>query len=306
MASIYIAQCYVKTYIDEIQRQLALNMVTIVSEEEAEKLLSSIKIPPRPAVIVEINREKSKEEPDLRRIAQIVSKDIALTASLLKTANSPFFGLRTKVENVQQAAMTMGLNNVLSIVTGLAIKNAVKTKELDMERFWDSAEKVANVAAYLSKRVPGVPKELAYMYGLFRDCGIPLMLQKFPDYIETLKKANAGSKSDFTRLEDDTHATNHATIGYLLAKSWSLPNPICQALLNHHDISILHSDDNISAEARGLIAIIRFAEFLCDTRQMQNDHDWDESGPVVLAYLGITEDELSDIKDAVFQYQEED
>lgn len=280
-------------------------MATVISDAEAEKLLASIKIPPRPSLLEDIRREQNKDDPDLRRIAQTISKDIALTASLLKAVNSPFFGLRTKIENVQQAAMTMGLNNVFSIVTGIAIQNAVSSKEQNLERFWDSAEKVANVAAYLSKRVPGVPKELAYMYGLFHDCGIPLMLQKFPDYIQTLQKANAGSKSDFTRLEDDKHATNHATIGYLLAKNWSLPTPICQALLNHHDISILHSDDNISAEARGLIAILRFAEFLCDARQMRNDNDWDESGPVVLSYLGITEDELSDIKEAVFQYQEE-
>jgi len=66
-------------------------MEKALSEEAAAKLLSSINIPPRPSVIVELNKEKSKEDPDLRRIVQIISKDIALTASLLKTANSPWF-----------------------------------------------------------------------------------------------------------------------------------------------------------------------------------------------------------------------
>jgi HD-like signal output (HDOD) protein len=281
-------------------------MSITLSDEEAEKLLSTIKIPPRPAVVEELNREKSKEDPDLRKIAQIISKDIALTASLLKTANSPYFGLRTKVDNVQQAAMTLGLSNVLGIVNGIVLKNSLAVKEPKLERFWDSAEKVANVAAYLSKMVPGVPKEMAYMYGLFRDCGIPLMLQKFPEYTQTLSKANVGSTLDFTNLEDATHATNHATLGYLLAKSWSLPNSICQALLNHHDISILNSNENLSADVRGLIALVRFAEFLCDSRQLRDDHDWAESGPIVLSYLGITDDEFNDIKEEVFQYQEGD
>ena len=162
---------------------------------------------------------------------------------------------------------------------------------------------MANVAAYLSKMVPGVPRETAYMYGLFRDCGIPLMMQKFPDYKQTLVKADAVSRTAFPSVEDEAHDTNHETLGYLLAKSWSLPSSICQAMLNHHDISILHSDDNFPAEVRGLIAIVRFAEYLCDMRQMRNDHDWDESGPVVLTYLGITDDEFNDIKEDVFQYQ---
>ena len=55
---------------------------------------------------------------------------------------------------------------------------------------------------------------------------------------------------------------------------------------------------------RGLIALVRFAEFLCDTRQMRTDDDWAVSGPVVLSYLGISDDEFNDIKEEVFQYQE--
>jgi len=280
-------------------------MATIITDELAEKLLSTIKIPPRPAVIEEINREKKKDEPDLRKIAQAISKDIALTAGMLKTANSPFFGLRTKVETVQQAVITLGLNNVIGIVTGLALKNAIDVKDSAIEGFWNSAENLANISAYLSGIVSGVPKDLAYMYGLFHDSGIPFMLQKFPEYTQTLVIANKGPKVAFTRIEDEIHSTNHATMGYLLAKSWSMPNSICQAVLNHHDISSLNSNEELPLEVHGLIAILRLAEFLCETRQLSNDYDWGESGPIVLKYLGISEDELNDIKEDVFQYKEE-
>ena len=277
-------------------------MSKIISEEAAEKLLSTIKIPPRPTVIEEINREKRKEEPDLRNIAQIISKDIALTAAMLKIVNSPLFGLSKKIETVQQSVMTLGLNNVIGIVTGLALKNTIGAKEPNLEVFWDSAEKVANIAAYLSGIIPGVPKDMAYMYGLFRDCGIPFMLQKFPDYTQTLLIANKGPKLAFTGIEDEIHTTNHATMGYLLAKSWSMPNSICQAVLNHHDISTLNSNEEFSVEVRGLIALLRLAEYLCETRQLRSDHDWCVSGPIVLTYLGLSDDEFNDIKEDVFQY----
>ena len=280
-------------------------MATIITDEAAEKLLTTIKSPPRPAVIEEINREKRKDDPDLRKIAQAISKDIALTAGMLKTANSPFFGLRTKIETVQQSVMTLGLNNVIGIVTGLALKNAIAVKDSTLEGFWDSAENIANICAYLSGIVSGVPKDMAYMYGLFHDSGIPFMLQKFPEYAQTLAIANKGPKLSFTRIEDEIHSTNHATMGYILAKSWSMPNSICQAVLNHHDISSLHSNEELAAEVRGLIAILRLAEFLSETRQLRNDYDWCVSGPIVLKYLGISEDELNDIKDDVFQYKEE-
>ena len=279
-------------------------MATIITEEAAEKLLSTIKIPPRPTVMEEIHREKRKEEPDLRKIAQLISKDIALTAAMLKTANSPLFGLRTKIESVQQAVMTLGINNAIGIVTGLALKNALGANDPKLDGFWDNAEKVASIAVYLSKLVPGVPKDMAYMYGLFRDCGIPFMQQKFPEYTQTLAIANKGSKLALTGIEDEIHTTNHATMGYLLAKSWSMPNSICQAVLNHHDISTLNSNEEFAAEVRGLIALLRLAEFLCDSRKLLNDHDWCVSGPIILNYLGLSEDELNDIKEDVLQYQE--
>jgi HD-like signal output (HDOD) protein len=280
-------------------------MATIITEEALEKLLSNINIPPRPAVVEEIARERKKPEPDLRKIAQIISRDIALTAGVLKTANSPLFGRGKKSESVQQAVMTLGLDNVAVIVTGLALKNAVGGEDFKLGGFWDSANKVANIAAYLAGKVPGVPKDLAYMYGLFRDCGIPFMLQKYPDYADTLLMATKGPKLAFTRIEDEAYHANHATMGYLLAKSWSMPNSLCQAVLNHHDISTLDSAEELSAEVRGLIALLRVAEHLYESRMLHKDHDWMVSGPIVLAYLGLSEGEFEDIKEDVFRYREE-
>jgi HD-like signal output (HDOD) protein len=139
------------------------------------------------------------------------------------------------------------------------------------------------------------------MYGLFCDCGIPIMQKAYPEYTSTLIKANMGFKSDFTNIEDEAHTTNHTAIGYLLAKNWSLPNSICQAVLNHHDIAILQSEGNSSAQVRGLIALYTLSEFLCDSRQLRDVHDWDQSGPVVLSYLGLSGDEFNEIRDEVFQ-----
>ena len=63
-------------------------MAQNITNEEVEKLLASIKLPPRPAVIEEINIEKNKEYPNLKIMGQIITKDMALTAAMLKTANS--------------------------------------------------------------------------------------------------------------------------------------------------------------------------------------------------------------------------
>ena len=83
-------------------------MTDEISLEESKKLLQGVNIPPRPQLLMEVDKELGKDDPDLRKIAGIVSKDMAISGAMLKTLNSPFFGLRTKVTNVSQAAQMLG------------------------------------------------------------------------------------------------------------------------------------------------------------------------------------------------------
>lgn len=78
----------------------------------------------------------------MRKIAQLIGKDIALSAAMLKLVNSPFFGLSRKIDSPQQAVAILGLGNVTGIVTGLSLKSSLGGG-LNLERFWDSADRVA-------------------------------------------------------------------------------------------------------------------------------------------------------------------
>jgi hypothetical protein len=59
----------------------------------SDALVKSIGIPPRPAVLIELQKELDKDDPDLRTVARLVAGDVALTASMLRIVNSPAFGL---------------------------------------------------------------------------------------------------------------------------------------------------------------------------------------------------------------------
>ncbi len=268
-------------------------------KENSEKILSSIKIPPRPTVIGELLVERNKLHPNMRVIAQLISRDVALSVAMMKTANSSFFGLSRKVDSPQQAATMLGLDSTINIITGLSLKAAMGTNSANLESFWDDAEKTANIAAYLSTNVRGMARDLAYSFGLFHDCGIPLLMQRFPDYVETLRLANAETEKLFTDIEDDRHSTNHATMGYLLAKSWALPEALSEAILYHHDLSILTTCEGVSVEACNLIALSYVAEHVRDYMRMSEHPTWKKYGPLAMDQLGITMDNLNDIKEEI-------
>ena len=275
-------------------------MAAEISQENVEKLVGGINIPPRPTVLLELMEERGKDEPDLQKVARLIASDVALSAAMLKTVNSPFFGLRKKMDSVVQAVTMMGLKNVTNIVTGLMLRIAIGGKNVTLDRFWDSADQVATLCAFLAKRLPGISSDEAHTYGLFQDCGIAILMQKFPDYKDTLFAANANDDTLFTDVEDQRHSTNHATIGYLMAKGWNLPGNICEGIMRHHDITIYTMPNSIQPQIRTLIALTRLAEHLRETiLRMLGDHQWEKMGGYVLDALGINEAEFDDIKEEV-------
>ena len=269
-----------------------------VSRESIEQLLKQVTIPPRPALLIELDRELGGAEPDFRAVAALVGKDVGISAAMLKTLNSPLFALRSKIGNVTQAVQLLGMRNVRNIVTGLMLRNMVGAGQ-NLERFWDSAEKVAAINAYLCSILPKTPRDEAYTFGLFRDCGIPILMQRFPEYRDTLKRA-AGDDRPMPVVEDERHGTNHATVGYMVARSWGLSDAICQSILRHHDIDMINGKDSTVPLAHTLVAINFFAVHLNDTMlRMRQDSQWELHGEMVLDYLGITHKEYVEIQDDV-------
>ncbi|MDD5247694.1 MAG: HDOD domain-containing protein [Rhodocyclaceae bacterium] len=272
------------------------NRVEIAAESVSD-ILKTISIPPCPAVVTALLDEAHRPEIDFRKIIRLISGDLSLAASMMKTANSPFFALRHKVENVQQAATVLGLKNVISIVNGLALQRALSPKGVSMERFWERSNFHAMVSARLARRVPGITREDAYTFGLFHDCGIPILMQRFPTYKDTLVLGNRSARPIW-ETEDEHHGTDHVAVGAMLARNWQLPALIVQATRLHHSVEILSDDDSgVPDQARGLTAISILADHLIARYLgMPDEAEWMAHGASALNYLGIDEDELAEIR----------
>ena len=273
-------------------------MTNSLSESEIEKTLKGIVIPPRPQVLVKLGAEMKRDDPDPRVVVSLLSADVGLAAAMLKTINSPFFGRSSKISSVASAVGLMGMKMTNQLITGLVLKNAVAGEVRSLERFWDSAEKVAGIASFIAMKLPGVSRDDAYSFGLFRDIGIPILMGKFPDYRQTLGMLDAATDQCPTDIEDERHATNHATLGYLVSKSWFLPAPICEAIRFHHDLSVFGDKGSISQQALTLVAISRLAEHFNDEYgRMRSNPEWERTSEQVLDFLGLEETEYLDLRD---------
>jgi HD-like signal output (HDOD) protein len=279
---------------------------TQIDSQVAENILKSIHIPPCPGVVMALMEEARLPEVDFAKLAKLISGDVSLAASMLKTANSPFFALRNKVSSVQQAVSVLGLKNLIQIVTGSALHNALGGDKIAMERFWDRSSFTAVVASHMAARLRGVSRDDAYTLGLFHDCGIPILMQKFPDYKAKLAASNQAAELVIA-IEDQHYATNHAVVGNMLARNWYLPEHISQAILVHHDHTIFtQPDDRATPTVCVLVAITLVAEHIVATfLEMPDDAEWHVGGQAAQDYLGLNPDELADItEDALAELEE--
>ncbi len=260
---------------------------------QAQKIVNSIDIPPQPATLTEVMRLLNDDGADLSQAADIISKDVSLSASVIKTINSPFFGMRSEITSIQQATMLLGMANVVNIVTGLSLRASMEGDGPNLGRFWDTATDTALICAKVANQLRSKTKEHAYMFGLFHDCGIPLMQKKYDDYFEVLKDANADSEGIFTANEDDHYDSNHTVVDYIVSRTWKLPRNICQAILEHHNPEILEEDSEISE----LIAILMMAEHLSHTaRRLAEDLRWERMREGVLDRLMLSEEDYIELK----------
>ena len=263
-----------------------------------EAALQDINIPSCPAILKHIITETQKDEPDLNLLTRLISSDLAVAAGLIKIANSPFFSTQRRVQTIREALMVLGLLAVSRAVACISFRQAFPVTPI-MVRFWDSSAKIARLSGWLAQSFTSnvLPADDAYTFGLFRDCGIPVMLVKQPQYQDILVKANMEPVAEFTAIEQMYLPTNHTVVGSMMARSWWLNDEITLSILHHHNRASLDPLSSIIPIAcRYRIAVAQLAEHLLQKQTtLCNTKEWGKLGTSCLNVLGLKEEELKEI-----------
>jgi len=282
-------------------------MAQPLSAEQIHQALQGISVPPQPQIMVDLQMEQVMPNPDLQAIAKLISQDPGLSGALLKIVNSPFFGLANRIASIQQAVNLLGCDTVINLINAQSIKGELSDEAIvTLNRFWDSAQDVAMTCLTLAKRIGYQSPDEAYTLGLFHNCGIPLMVKRFPGFMTVLEEAyySAGSELRVVDSENRLLNTNHAVVGYFTAKSWNLPLHLCEAIASHHDALAIFSDDSgRDAQLKTLLAILKMAEHICESHRVlgnqAEDHEWQSIEQLVLEYVGLSDYDFEHLRESI-------
>ncbi len=280
---------------------IATNRPKIDPGQTAESLIKTIKIPPCPAMLMDVQKELAHQDPEPARLAALIANDVALAASLLKLANSSFFGLRLQARSVVHAVNLLGMNQCAMLISGIILRQSVPSENHSLEKFWSTSTRRAHAMTRLAQSMRICAGDLAYTFGLFCDIGIPLLLNRFDDYHIVLEQAYQSRDQKFTDIEEQHYMTSHAALGSLMARTWGLPEVITQGILLHHDYDVL--EDNATEElVRALIALSLMAEYAIQRYQgSESSNEWLKGGDLACHFLGVSQDEVDEHIDEVIE-----
>ncbi len=278
-----------------------------LSAEYIQQVLQGISVPPQPQIMVDLQMEQVMPSPDLRAIAKLIGQDPGLSGALLKLVNSPFFGLANRIASIQQAVNLLGCNTVINLINAQSIRGELTDEAIvTLNRFWDTAQDVAMTCLTLAKRIGYHSPDEAYTLGLFHNCGIPLMVKRFPNYMTVLEEAYASATGERRVVDTENRLlnTNHAVVGYFTAKSWNLPLHLCEAIASHHNaLAIFTEDSSRDAQLKTLLAILKMAEHICESHlvlgNQPDDHEWQSIEQLVLEYVGLSGYDFENLRESI-------
>ncbi len=271
-------------------------------DENLPEFLSGSFLPSPPEIMQKIRTAT----PDLDKIAKIINADMGLCASVLKTINSPFYGMKNNIVSIPQAVALLGLDSVMNIINAHLLLTVLKSGDYaaDLDDFWqlsnDIAETCVVVANYLDFRAT----DDIYLLGLFHNAGVPMMLKQFPEYMTMLQGAFQQSEIRITDVENNEYNCNHAVVGYMIAKSWQLPLHLRLIIRDHHNTDHLTNGLTEDNNANTMMVILKIAEHISRTHltlgKHEVDHEWGKIKSSILEYLGFSEPDFEELEDYVY------
>ena len=192
--------------------------------------LLDIDIPAQPDGLVKLSLLLAEDEVDLLAVSALISSDMALAAAVLKAVNSSLYGLRTRVQSVQQAITYLGTREVAAVTFEMGLR-AVFPSAPELDAIWERA----SVRGLLMGRIAqalNVDPWVAHSAGLFEECGKAVMFRHAAErYRPMLKKAD--SDEELLMLEHDEFGVSHDTLGGALCESWGVATPAVESVRFH-------------------------------------------------------------------------
>ncbi|HRD97686.1 MAG TPA: HDOD domain-containing protein [Rubrivivax sp.] len=193
-----------------------------------------IDIPAQPQALVQLSLLLADDDINLQAAATLIEGDMALAAAVMKAVNSSLYGLKGRVQSVQQAITYLGMREVAAITFELGLRAAFPPA-LELEPLWQRAARRGLLMGRLANKL-ALDAWAAHSAGLFEECGKAVLFRHAPDHYRAMLRA-AANDSELVTLEHTGFGVSHDALGAALCESWGL-GAAAVASVRHHVVAL--------------------------------------------------------------------
>jgi len=240
----------------------AAALAQLTLEEVVEKTPD---LPALPAATLAVMRESQAATSTAHSVARYLSQDQALTARVLRLANSAFYGMQRRIASPDEAVIILGMRAVRNLAmiasTYHWMDKPLRGYALEPHEFWEHSLSVAVASQVLAQNVSPGSSDLAFTCGLLHDLGKVALSAWLENRAVTL--SSVAAKLDLTtdQAERRVLGFDHQEVGGRLAEKWNLPKVIVDAITFHH------SPSECPAECQ-MVDVVHIADYLAATTQV--------------------------------------
>ncbi len=198
-------------------------------------------IPTLPAIVIQVIQTTNNPGSSARDLNKIIMNDQAIVAKILQMANSSFYGLSAKVNNLNRAITLLGFNTVRSLALSISVvdhfKGQSSSEYFNRGKFWEHSMGVAMLSKMLAdKHGSGkINPDEAYISGLLHDIGIIILDQFFQEKFADILKLIYEGDMNFLEAEETIIGRDHARFGAVVTEAWNYPETLVATIANHHN-----------------------------------------------------------------------
>jgi len=206
----------------------------VISNRAAKIVEITGDLPPMPHIAAQAISKLSEPDSTARDIHNLMQKDQALAARVLKVANSPYYGASRSISTLRDACMFMGFDAIRSLIMTAVLKGMFSSVSLSEKLIWEHTIGAGLAARIIGEEVSFHRKDEAYLAGLMHDVGKAALLLRSPAVMREIMQEVYNDGADFFDVEQRTLGFTHADVGQMIADKWRFALDIEDAIANHH------------------------------------------------------------------------
>lgn len=275
--------------------EMAIRSENFLLRRYIEKAM--VDLPAMPTTVLRVVKSIEEGDASASQIERIITGDAAITSKVLKTVNSPYFGMARQVNSITQAITILGMNQLRNVTLSIGVLNALSSTSPRIQAIQKSSWELSFASASCATRIAKAKNlnnavvESVLVGGLLHDIGQLFLLTLFNvPYSEVLTRSRR-LNLPLHNVERQVLGTTHAELGASLGERWSFPADLV-SMIRLHDGEIAASDLSpavacVHLADRMVNRIVNVEETDVDTR-----YPFD---PTIVAWSGFTEEQFDAI-----------